>query len=88
VKIGGKCLMDTDQLPLTGTTFYVPPPGIERRGAIGSQARRRVYHVDRNLVEDVSLGKRLAWDGKSLTELLVDVTDQNLRKNAHNVLTG
>src|SRR6266481_7434834 len=57
-QMGGKCLVDASELPLRGVkenAFYLPPAGIERRGTIGSQAKRRIIHVDRGLVEDVQL---------------------------------
>lgn len=89
VKAGGKCLVETNPLPLTGSltgSFYVPPVGIERRGAIGSQVKRRVYQIDRNLVEDMALVRKLTWDGNSLPGLLSDLMEQILRKNAYGIL--
>jgi ATP-dependent Clp protease ATP-binding subunit ClpA len=85
----GKCLVDTSPLPLTGAkdlTFYVPPSGVERRGAIGSQPRRRLYHPDRGLVEDTALGRTIDWDGRSLAELLADVMEQRFLQSARGIL--
>jgi ATP-dependent Clp protease ATP-binding subunit ClpC len=85
----GKCLVDTSPLPMTGTldnTFYTPPQGIERRGAIGNQARRRIYHPERSLVEDLLLGRKIAWNGGHLEVLLADLLEQRLLESARGLL--
>ncbi len=89
-RIGGKCLVDASGLPLRGgkeNTFYVPPAGIERRGAIGGQAKRRIIHVDRGMVEDVQLARKQTWDGNSLVPLIAELMEENLRNNARGLLT-
>ena len=81
--------MDTSPLPLTGGkdhTFYLPPAGIERRGAIGGQPRRRLYHPDRGLAEDTALGRTIDWDGRSLAELLADLMEQHFLQSARGIL--
>ena len=85
----GKCLIDTSPLPMTGATdlaFYVPPSGVERRGAISSQPRRRLYYPDRGLAEDVALGRKIDWDGRSLAELLADLMEQRFLQSARGTL--
>ena len=89
--IGGKCLVDASELPLRGAkenTFYLPPAGIERRGAIGAQAKRRIIHVDRGMVEDVHLDRKQSWDGNSLANLVAELMEENLRNNARGLLTS
>src|SRR5262249_32033278 len=39
---GGRCLVETSEGPVAQ---YVPPEGVTRRGAIGTQARRRTYDL-------------------------------------------
>src|SRR5262249_20519635 len=84
----GKCLVDTSPLPMIGTldnTFYLPPAGTERRRAIGSQGRRRIYHPERNTVEDLLLGRKITWNG-DLKELLADLLEQRLTESARGLL--
>jgi ATP-dependent Clp protease ATP-binding subunit ClpA len=89
-QMGGKCLVEASELPLCGAkenTFYLPPAGIERRGAVGSQPKRRVIQVDRGQVEDVHLNRRQSWDGNSLANLVAELMEENLRNNARKLLT-
>jgi MoxR-like ATPase len=48
-----KALVVTDTNPMTELTF---PEGIDRRGAIGSQPRRRLYRLEQGGAEDSRLG--------------------------------
>jgi hypothetical protein len=74
---------------MTGTldnTFYTPPQGIERHGAIGNQARRRIYQPERSLVEDLLLGRKIAWNGGHLEVLLADLLERQLLESARGLL--
>lgn len=88
-KAGGRCLVLTSELPMTGArehTFFVPPQGIERRGAVGGQPKRRIYHPERGLVEDVQLGEKLNWNGRTWGALLYDLMQQQLQRSARSLL--
>jgi hypothetical protein len=85
----GKCLVETSPLPMTGAvehSFYMPPAGIERRGAISSQQRRRVYHPERDAVEDLLLGRKVAWNDHSLENLLANLLEECFTHSARSLL--
>ena len=85
----GKCLVDTSPLPMTGAgehSFYMPPTGIERRGTIGGQQRRRIYHPERETVEDLLLSRKVPWKDPSLENLLADLLDEAFLESARSIL--
>jgi hypothetical protein len=67
-------------------TEYVPPEGIERRGTIGNQPRRRHYRLEQGMIDDDRLGARNATD-KSLTEVLASCIEEALTQSAREVMT-
>ncbi len=85
----GKCLVDAGALPMTGPqdhSFYRPPQGVERRGAIGGQPRRRTYYPGRECVEDAALGGKVDWRGESLADLLGELLERHLVRSARGLL--
>jgi ATP-dependent Clp protease ATP-binding subunit ClpA len=78
------CLVETwDQ----GARSYVPPPDITRRGAIGSQDRRRLYDRGRESVEDALLNETYPWpDNEPLRDVLAWMVDASFRHGLSDVL--
>jgi hypothetical protein len=65
---------------------YLPPEGITRRGAIGSQARRRVYDRTLEMVEDPSLECRLLWQDRAVAGVLAKAIDDRLQRNLLSII--
>ena len=76
----GTCLVDTSDC---AWREYEPPAGMDRRGNIGRQERRRTYDFSRGILEDERLpGKKLYANADSLPVVLGSALEQVL---AHNV---
>ena len=67
-------------------TEYRAPEGIERRGTIGSQPRRRHYRPEQGTVEDDRLGS-LNLIGKTVAEVIVFCIEETLKLAAREVLS-
>jgi ATP-dependent Clp protease ATP-binding subunit ClpA len=67
-------------------TAYVPPPGITRKGAIGTQDRRRTCDRGAGVLEDVLLARRIAWQNRSLTAALTEAITEYLRRGLRTML--
>jgi hypothetical protein len=74
-----RCLICTSEVVLAE---YVPPEGIERRGAIGGSERQRSYDFEEGVVEDILLGRKFAWPSRHLLSVLTLVLEERL---AHHV---
>ena len=75
-----RCLVDTSAEPLPK---YAPPRGIDRRGSIGSQAKRRLYSEPQRQVEDLVLQCKASWPRDALTTVLAELIERRLRHDAH-----
>jgi ATP-dependent Clp protease ATP-binding subunit ClpC len=80
-----KCLVDVGDHKLAA---YAPPPGIDRRGAVGGQPVRRTYDMAQETMDDERLGKRLQSPGRGLDHLIAFVVEAWLRKDAESLLEG
>ncbi len=80
-KGGGKCLVDARPGDI-GT--YDPPEGIERRGAIGGQPKRRVYQLSRGEAEDLLL--RVKLHAAELHRIIDAATDRVMRRRLREML--
>jgi hypothetical protein len=74
-----RCLVDTSP---DAPSAYKPPEGIERRGSIGSQPKRRSYSETQRLAEDPVLGRKLPWPRDALAELLAEALELRLCRDA------
>jgi hypothetical protein len=74
----GRCFVETST---TAVWSLEPPHGVERRGGMPAQPRRRTYHWHRTRVEDHTLGKELHWSADALQGLLGELIEQTLRQN-------
>jgi hypothetical protein len=59
---------------------YQPPDGIDRRGFIGSQSKRRTYNITQEKIEDPLLDARFNWSGHLQDGVLAKVIEQHLRR--------
>jgi MoxR-like ATPase len=66
-------------------TEYRPPEGVERRGMIGNQARRRHYRPEQGTIDDSRLGS-LNQPHKSVSDVLPWCIEEALRLAAREVL--
>ncbi len=71
------CLVEASDARLVD---YLPPPGISRRGAIGTQSRRRTYDRNKELLDDPLLEAPLPWPGRSLEGALTEAIGSTLRR--------
>jgi hypothetical protein len=60
---------------------YLPPAGISRKGAFGTQDRRRTYDRGLEVLDDVLLGLKVAWQNRPLTEALGEAIEKLLERN-------
>ncbi|MBL8148497.1 MAG: ATP-dependent Clp protease ATP-binding subunit [Blastocatellia bacterium] len=68
---------------------YLPPEGIERRGAIANQEKRRIYNLDKMQIEDLKLLKKYPlWSDKAVVETLISNIDEKLQKDTESILGG
>jgi ATP-dependent Clp protease ATP-binding subunit ClpA len=77
------CWLDADAV---SAERYLPPTGITRKGAIGTQPRRRVYDLVAEVAEDDSLGKKLPFDDAGLAGVIRTATEQHLERRLLSVL--
>ena len=77
-----ECLVDCSDAALAD---YFPPAGIERRGGIGSQPRRRAYGLDQAITEDKLLDSKLPPQ-RTLPAALREAIERLLLQNAREVL--
>jgi hypothetical protein len=82
-QVKGHCLVDTAAGLLRD---YVPPEGIERRGAIGNQPKRRFYDFVGGVIEDPRADGKLYANVDNLHLALVQALDQALAKNVKAIL--
>jgi hypothetical protein len=71
------CLVEASEARLAD---YLPPPGVSRRGAVGTQPRRRTYDRGRELLDDALLGTTLPWPNRPLRLALAEAADAHLRR--------
>src|SRR5262249_47776652 len=74
----GNCLVDTSQ---RNWQDYEPPPGMDRRGNIGQQERRRTYDFSRGTLEDVRLPGKMYANPDNLSVVLASALDRCLKQN-------
>ena len=67
---------------------YVPPEGVDRRGAIGGQRKRRTYRQALGVIEDALLGEKVAWGGRDLGAALHEAIEALLQREALAVMGG
>ncbi|HYV38496.1 MAG TPA: AAA family ATPase [Gemmataceae bacterium] len=79
----GICLVDTSELDWQD---YAPPAGMDRRGNIGQQERRRLYDLARGTLEDVRLPGKLYVNPDTLPVVLADALEQCLARNLKEIL--
>jgi ATP-dependent Clp protease ATP-binding subunit ClpA len=80
-KGGGRCLVESAPGDIG---HYVPPEGIDRRGAIGNRPKRRIYHLERGEVEDVALERR--FHTGDLEAVVDEATELMLRRRIRAML--
>ncbi|HTU23025.1 MAG TPA: AAA family ATPase [Gemmataceae bacterium] len=71
------CLVETSEANLS---HYLPPAGISRRGAIGTQPRRRTYDDGKELLDDPLLEGPLPWPNRPLEQVLTEAIEARLRR--------
>ena len=79
----GMCLVEAGD---TGLTAYVPPPGITRKGAIGTQDRRRTYDRGARVLDDALLADRVGWHNRSLAAALAEAVASYLQRCLRSLL--
>jgi ATP-dependent Clp protease ATP-binding subunit ClpC len=72
------CLVEVSE---SEPTAYLPPLGITRRGAIGSQNRRRTYDRIQDVLDDVLLQEKLPWQNRPLAIVLAGAIEKRLQRN-------
>jgi ATP-dependent Clp protease ATP-binding subunit ClpA len=65
-----------------GVKEYVPPAGIEKRGSINHQEKRRDYNNDENKIEDAANKARYYFDKDNLKSALRSAIEQRLLNDA------
>jgi ATP-dependent Clp protease ATP-binding subunit ClpA len=78
------CLVDTSELR---PEKYQPPEGVARRGALGHQPRRRLYHEKLRKVQDVLLDREIDWPRQGLFEVLGRLLDERLWREAQRMVS-
>ena len=79
-----RALVSASDAPMTE---YAPPEGIERRGTIGSQPRRRHYRPEQGTVDDDRLGL-VTGPYRSVAEALPACIEEALKLAAREVLSS
>lgn len=74
-----KCLVEVSDAALKD---YLPPAGITRRGAIGTQEERRTYHRAQQTIADRLLAKRVPWQdlSKAIAAILEELLQRRMRE--------
>src|SRR5262249_1712261 len=70
------CLVESSD---GGWAAYLPPVGITRRGAIGTQPRRRTYDRGQEALDDAQLEAKVPWED-ALSDALAEAIRQGLRR--------
>jgi ATP-dependent Clp protease ATP-binding subunit ClpA len=78
-----KCLVDTSEQQLDK---YEPPVGLERRGSIAHQERRRLYNYDEFVVEDGSLKTKLHFQGRAIQAVVAWACEERMMLEAKSIL--
>ena len=78
-----QCLVESSEKQLGQ---YLPPAEIARRGMIGSQDRRRTYDRGMEVIDDVLLGERFAWQPRALRDVLAEAVERLLQRRLVGVL--
>jgi ATP-dependent Clp protease ATP-binding subunit ClpA len=81
----GCCLVDTSE---RGWQEYTPPSGMDRRGNIGQQERRRTYDFVHETLEDPRLPGKLYANADCLPEALAQALQQSLNRNLQEILNS
>jgi ATP-dependent Clp protease ATP-binding subunit ClpA len=71
------CLVETSE---DRPDAYLPPADFARKGAIGTQDRRRVYDRGTEVVEDPLLDGRVPWRNHPLDEVLLEAVEKHFRR--------
>jgi hypothetical protein len=79
----GNCLVDTSE---RSWHEYTPPSGMDRRGNIGQQERRRTYDFVHETIEDPLLPGKICATVASLPAALAEALKQNLVRNLEDIL--
>jgi ATP-dependent Clp protease ATP-binding subunit ClpA len=80
-----RCVVDISEAPIGS---YAPPAEMARQGAIGPQAKRRVYNLDTSLIEDARLDLRQPWSGRDLREQVRELVEKTLLEQIRMQLNG
>lgn len=71
------CLVDTSEVQVE---VYVPPHDITRKGALGTQDRRRTYDRGLEALDDPMLLVRVPWRSRALSEALDEAIEKHFRR--------
>lgn len=78
-----RCLAHASEAALAE---YKPPAGIERRGQIAHQEKRRTYAIDGAAMEDATLKETYYFQGERITDALRYAIEQRVIKAARALL--
>jgi ATP-dependent Clp protease ATP-binding subunit ClpC len=78
-----KCLVEVSEKHVSA---YQPPAGIERRGAIGHQEKRRGYNLDQSFIEDAFLRRKTPWQGGALDDAMGELIEECLLMKARTLI--
>jgi hypothetical protein len=65
---------------------YRPAVGIERRGSIANQERRRLYNYDELVIEDMSLKTKLHFQGRAIEPAVAWACEERMMREARSML--
>jgi DNA polymerase III delta prime subunit len=82
IKQTTRALISTSEAEITD---YAPPEGIERRGTIGTQPRRRHYRLEQGTIDDERLGV-LKVSFRSVADALPSCVEEALKRAAREVV--
>ena len=71
------CLAESNTASLAD---YLPPAGISRRGAVGTQPRRRTYDRGKETIDDAALSAVLPLLNGPLSAVLAEAVAAHLRR--------
>ncbi len=74
------CLVHTSEAAIAG---YQPPAGLERRGSVGAQEKRRLFNQKEFVIEDTALRKKLSW--QEISEAISGAIEQRIIKDANSL---
>jgi len=78
-----RCLVHASEAPLAE---YKSPAGIERRGSVAHQEKRRTYTIDAATMEDATLKETYYFQGEHITDALRYGIEQRVIKAARALL--